>query len=155
MANPNLPPYLGSWDELVQALLHNPFLGSGGGPHPHLLQSLSERMRPRTEPSSPATALFVMAAALKDVASRLPDGQQSAIGNAIAQAADDWDEWYCGNGPRPNPHVVETVGELLAFAATLESGSLRAGIAAEAGALLQKSFGATGVGAAEVTSIAS
>jgi len=155
MAHPTLPPYLGTWDELVQALLNNPFLGSGGGPHPHLLQSLSERMRPRPEPSSPACALFVLAAALKDVASRLPEGQQGPLGSAIAQATDDWDEWYCGNGPRPNPHVVETVGELLGFAGALEPGSLRAGIAAEAGALLQKSFGAAGIGGATVTSIAS
>ncbi len=39
MSNPTLPPYLGTWDELLQALLHNPFLGSGGGgipPRTHL-----------------------------------------------------------------------------------------------------------------------
>jgi hypothetical protein len=155
MANPNLPPYLGSWDELVQALLHNPFLGSGRGPHPHLLQTHLERMGPVPDPWSPASSLFVVAAALKDVVSRLPEGQKSQLGTAISQAAADWEDWFCGNGPRPRPHVIETAGELLAFAGTLEAGALRTGIVREAGTLLEKSYGAAQSESGQVRSIAS
>jgi hypothetical protein len=154
MAHPNLPSYLGTWEELVQALLNNPFLGSGRGPQPHLLQSLTERKRPQADPWSPASALFVVAAGLKDIVSRLPEGQKSQLGTAILEAADDWEDWYCGNGPRPGPHVIETAGEILAFAGTLEAGALRSGIVREAGILLEKSFGA-GEEPAQVTSIAS
>jgi hypothetical protein len=152
MRKPVLPPYLGTWDELLQALLHNPFLGSGGGPRP--LMQAYENSNPQPQPWSPASALFVMAAALKDVVSRLPEGQNSQLGSAISEAVEDWDDWYCGNGPRPRPHVVETAGELLAFAGTLEAGSLRANIVRQAGVMLEKSFGAE-QGQAEVTAIAS
>jgi len=54
-------------------------------------------------------------AGLKDIASRLPKGQEG-LGSAISQASADWEDWYCGNGPRPVPHVTEIAGELLAFA---------------------------------------
>jgi hypothetical protein len=152
MAHPTLPPYLGTWDELVQALLNNPFLGSGRTPISHLMKTQSEG--PDPHPWTPATALFVVAAGLKDIVSRLPEGGKSQLGSALNQAVDDWDEWYCGNGPRPGPHVMQTAGELLAFAGTLEAGSLRTNIVRQAGTLLEKSFGAVGQ-AAQVTSIAS
>ena len=35
MNQTQLPPYLGSWEDMVKALLHNPTLGSGGWPAPH------------------------------------------------------------------------------------------------------------------------
>jgi hypothetical protein len=155
MAQPNLPSYLGTWDELVRELLHNPFLGSGHGPGPHGFRSLSDRQGPVPDPGSPASALFVVAAGLKDVVSRLPEGENSQIGSAIVSAADDWEDWFCGNGPRPHPNVIETVGQLLAFAGTLEVGALRTNIVREAGILLEKSFGVTVNQAAQVTSIAS
>lgn len=155
MSQANLPPYLGSWEHLVRELLNNPFLGSGGGPHPHLLQSASQRRGPVPDPWSPASALFVVAAGLRDIVSRMPEGQGSAMGAAVIQAADDWEDWFCGNGPRPRPHVVEAAGELLAFASTLESGTLRTNIVREAGTLLEKSFGVPVQQPAEITSIAS
>jgi len=155
MAHPTLPPYLGTWDELVQALLHNPFLGSGRAPLTHLLQSHTERANPEPSPWAPASALFVVAAGLKDIVSRLPEGPKSQVGSAIIQAADDWEDWFCGNGPRPGPHVMQTAGELLAFAGTLEAGALRTNIVREAGILLEKSFGAVAEQSAQVTSIAS
>ena len=69
-----------------------------------------------------------MAAGLKDIVSRLPEGQKSQLGTAIMEAAHDWEDWYCGNGPGPGPHVIETAGELLAFAGTQGAGGLRRGI---------------------------
>jgi hypothetical protein len=120
-----------------------------------MLRSLSERSGPQPDPWSAASALFVVAAGLRDIVSRLPQGQESPLGSAIVAAVDDWDEWYCGNGPHPRPHVIETAGELLAFANTLEAGMLRTNIVRQAGTLLQKSFGAMEKQSAEVTSIAS
>jgi hypothetical protein len=155
MAHPTLPSYLGTWDELVQALLQNPFLGSGRSPLSHLLQSRAERPEPQPSPWSLPSALFVVAAGLKDIVSRLPEGANTQIGGAIMQAVDDWEDWYCGNGPRPGPHVMQTVGELLAFAGTLEAGALRTNIVREASSLTEKSFGAAGEQPAQVTSIAS
>jgi hypothetical protein len=153
MAHPTLPSYLGTWDELVQALLLNPFLGSGRTPLSHL-QSRADRPQPEPSPWALPSALFVMAAGLKDIVSRLPEGANSQIGTAIMQAADDWEDWYCGNGPRPGPHVMQTAGELLAFAAILEAGSLRTNIVREASSLMEKSFDAAAA-PAQVTSIAS
>jgi hypothetical protein len=142
MAHPNLPSYLGTWEELVQALSNKPFLGSGRARQPQLLHSLTERKGPQPDPWSPACALFVVTAGLKDIVSRLPEGQKSQLGTAIMGAADDWEDWYCGNGPGPGPHVIETAREMLAFAGTLGAGGLRSGIVREAGILLEKSFGA-------------
>ena len=115
---------------------------------------MSERKGPQPDPWSSACALFVVAAGLKDIVSRLPEGQKSQLGTAIIGAADDWEDWYCGNGPRPGPHVIETAGEMLAFAGALGAGALRSGIVREAGILLEKSFGAAEE-PAQVTSIAS
>ena len=103
---------------------------------------------------SPGCALFVVAAGLKDIVSRLPEGQKSQLGTATIGAADDWEDWYCGNGPRPGPHVIETAGEMLAFAGTLGAGGLRSGIVREAGILIEKSFAAA-EGPAQDTSVAS
>jgi hypothetical protein len=147
IAHPNLPSYLGTWEELVQALLNNP-------KQPLLLQPLTERKGPQPDPWSPASALLVVAAGLKDIVSRLQEGQKSQLGTATIGAADDWEDWYCGNGPRPGPHVIETAGEMLAFAGTLGAGALRSAIVREAGILLEKSFGAAEE-PAQVTSIAS
>ena len=80
MAHPNLPSYLGTWEELVKALLNNPFLGSGRAPQPHLLLSLTERKGPQPDPWSPVSALFVVAAGRKDIVSRLPEGPEESTG---------------------------------------------------------------------------
>src|SRR5580704_9984256 len=60
-----LPSYLGTWEELVQALLNNPFLGSSRAQQPQLLHSPSERKRPQPDSWSSAYALSVLAAGLK------------------------------------------------------------------------------------------
>jgi hypothetical protein len=67
-----LPSYLGTWEELVQALLNIPFLGSSRAQQPHLLHPPTERKRPQPDSWSSAYALFVVAAGLKDIVSRLP-----------------------------------------------------------------------------------
>jgi hypothetical protein len=152
MANPSLPPYLGTWEELVQALLHNPFLGGGRGPHPHALEALKERLGPAPDPWSPTASLLVLAASLRDLASHLPEGQKG-LGAAISQTVADWEDGICPP-PRPRPHVIAAAVELLAFADTIEAGSLRTNMVREAGTILEKSF-ATGGQGKQVTSIAS
>jgi len=156
MSQPTLPPYLGSLEELIQALLHNPYLGSGRGGRPHLHQAQVE-LNPQPLPPSPSpgTALFVSAIAMRDIASRMSDGANNPIANAVGQAVADWEDWYCGTPPQPHPHVLGTVVELLGFAASLAPGSLRNGLAQEAGTLLQKSFGTAAAKPVAVTSIAS
>src|ERR1700693_3770468 len=81
VAHPNLPSYLGTWEELVKALSNNPFVGSGRAPQPHLLHSLTERKGPQPDLWSPASALFVVAAGLKDMVSRLPEGPEESTWN--------------------------------------------------------------------------
>jgi hypothetical protein len=106
MSHPNLPPYLGSWEELINKLLHNPYLGSGAWPPPgpHPPQTHLERSEPQPSPWLPAANLIVLAAAVKDIASRLPESQKSLAG-AISAAVADWEDGICPP-PRPHPHVI-------------------------------------------------
>ena len=41
---PWVPPYFGTWEQLVNELLHNPFLGSGRGGYPPCVQTNILRM---------------------------------------------------------------------------------------------------------------
>ena len=154
MAHPNLPSYLGTWEELVQALSNKPFLGSGRAPQPHLLHSRTERKGPQPDAWSPACALFVVAAGLKDIVSRLPEGQNSQLGRAIMGALTTGKTGTAATDQPPGPHVIATAGEMLAFAGTWGPVGLRSGIVREAGVLLEKSFRAAEE-PAQVTSIAS
>src|ERR1051325_832900 len=80
-----LPPYFGSWDDLIAALMHNPYLGSGHGPpgpH-HLMMSRglgSLATGPSPEPWDPSplpwrhvVQAFVAAVSVRDLASRVTD----------------------------------------------------------------------------------
>ncbi len=51
-----VPPYFGSYERLLQELLHNPFLGSGQG-HPHLAHA-EARFKPQPDPWHDAQARF-------------------------------------------------------------------------------------------------
>jgi hypothetical protein len=46
VSTPVLPPYLGSYEDLVNALLHNPFLGGGRGPGPRRLKADDVELNP-------------------------------------------------------------------------------------------------------------
>jgi hypothetical protein len=149
MAHPTLPSYLGTWEELVQALLHNPFLGSGRGPRTHA----DELMKgPHPDPWSPTASLLVMAAGLRDIAAHLPEGQRG-LGSAILQTVADWEDGICPP-PRPKPHVILAAVELLAFAETVEAGGLRSALVREAGAIMEKSFAGETGKSTQVTAIA-
>jgi len=162
MSTPALPPYLGSWDDLVNALLHDPFLGSGRGGRPHLTHTVaSEMLRmgaggspvagPRPEPWSPASA-FISLVSLRVVAEQMPEGREAQYlgefaNRAIAELIDD----YCGTHPRPwpwpgpPPWVFQIVSELAIAANAMQAGDLREGLMATAGTLAQRGLEVGGV----------
>jgi hypothetical protein len=125
-----LPASLGDYGRLLQALLHNPFLGSGHDGPPHHLHKRMPNPEPdpwRSEsgPVSAAVAGFVSAAVAKATAGGLGDkGKEikAAANASIAQLMDD----YCGTPPKkwpwpwpgPPPWNWLIVSELTAVAQT-------------------------------------
>ena len=145
MSHPTLPAYLGTWDELLQALLHNPFLGSGkGGPQPKLeLDELRKSAPTGIHVHSPAVALLLSGIGAKLTALRLKDATlRSEMVSAAEQALADWEDDFCGTPPHPYPWVFVTAVELVTFANSLPQGPLQAEVIRVAGQLIQKSFGA-------------
>lgn len=166
MSNPGLPPYLGSWEELINALLHNPFLGSvlqfGPSPNPWFRPSPTigpppnpwfgmpwQHPGPGPDPAPPATMFLVYMSSLKVAASLLPEGQQrseleSSIERTIAAFLDD----YCGTRthpwppPGPPPWVFTTASALTAVANSFQEGSLRNALLQVVSQLMQKAFAA-------------
>ncbi|SRR5712692_1281647 len=145
MSNPTLPPYLGTWDELLQALLHNPFLGSGSGgipPRTHL-EELRSIQPTSVNPHSPAASLIFSAIGTKLTAGRISDAKlRNEMISAASQSLADYEDEFCGTPPRPHPWVFVLAIELTSFANTLPQGNLQTEILNVAGQLIQKSFGA-------------
>jgi hypothetical protein len=150
MNNPMSPSYLGSWDELVNALLHNPFLGGGrGGVPPRVKAEMSREGGPEMGPQpdpwfvSTATSFLTSLIALKQVASHL-DGEGRAFERAADRALEEMLDEFCGTAPhvppRPWPLVVGV--ELIAFARSLPDGELKSRIIAIGGTVVQRSVGA-------------
>jgi hypothetical protein len=147
MSTPPLPPYLGSWEELVKALLHNPFLGSPWPPHHALRAAMLSAGVPESGPSPdpwlPAVSLLISEISLRDIASRLPAGKSrnelvSAADEGLSKFIDD----FCGTPPHPRPIVFLAAAELAAFGSSLAEGALRNQIFEVAGQLIQRTFGA-------------
>jgi hypothetical protein len=151
-----LPPYLGSEEQLIQELLHNPFLGSSHTP-PHRLMSDRAAVRESSHPHSGGgniahhvAALLVSAATAKDTASAVGNKEAAnqittSAENAISQALDD----FCGTPPRavpwpfpgPRPWVWEIASQLTATANTLQEGSLRTSLIQISGHVIEKGMG--------------
>lgn len=170
MNDPWLPPYLGSWEELVNAELHNPFLGSGSHGRPPSI--LSEEMRmagpipvpwrmgpspdswhlgPIPLPWRLAVSYLVSTISLKEAASHLQDEQlkkelTERAELSISRFIDD----YCGTGrsrphiprpwPGPPPWIQPTVSALVMVAHSYSEGNFRNEILNVAGALTQAAF---------------
>ncbi len=96
------------------------------------------------QPRSPAVALFVSAAAIKEIASKLPEGQiRRDLVSAADQSLAEWEDDYCGTHP-PHPLAAFALAsELAVFANSLQEGTLRTSILQEAGQIAQKGFGGT------------
>jgi hypothetical protein len=101
---PWLPPYLGSWEDLISGLRHDPFLGSGDGPPRPLSVMLGARpsaMEPNPSPWRHVVEGFVAAVNVMDLASRVSDEvvrkeMEQSAGQSIVQLLED----YCGTPPR-------------------------------------------------------
>jgi hypothetical protein len=141
MSHPQLPPYLGSWEELVNALLHNPTLGSGaGGPH-----RMAHHHPPRP---NEFTSVLLAQLSLRQAAARLPKEQGNDVMARIDQTVADEIDFICGNGipilwlnppgpPPPNWMYSVVVSELVLIANTLQTGGLRSDVERVAGSLLE------------------
>jgi len=158
-----LPPYFGSYEELLNFLLHHPF-GSGRGGHPYQTHlNLVEEPVPspwRTaypSPAQQAVALLISAATAKETASAMTDGvaakQVATSADAsIAEVIDD----YCGTPPRkvpwpfpgPPPWVWEIASQLTVAANALQEGSLRTSLLQISGRVIEKGLGQGKMGAA-------
>src|SRR5689334_5514841 len=160
-----LPPYFGSWDDLIAALMHNPYLGSGHGPPGprHLMMSGGPGVSaagPSTDPWGPSpepwrhvVQAFVAAVSVRDLASHVADQtvrqqMEASANHTITQLLED----YCGTPPRvwpwpwpgPPPWVIGIASELNAIANTVQEGSLRHGLHEVAGQVAARGFTARG-----------
>jgi hypothetical protein len=132
MTTPYVPPYFGSWEELVRSLINNPFLGGGTQtPHPLLAYMLQQQRPPHIGPPDPGpmdianflrtgitselnpqplpprsiTSLFVFQLAVRDLTSRLPKEQGAEMTARLDEAVSDEIDFVCGNVPHPHPPI--------------------------------------------------
>lgn len=146
---PWVPPYFGSYAELVNALLHDPFLGSGrpSGPVPR-----AEEINPQPlPPRNPVISYLGTLAGMQELAKNIPNAavaKQVAAGaeSAFAAFLDD----YCGTPPHqipwpwpgPPPWVIGLASELVSVANTYSAGSFREGMLSMAGRIAEKGLAA-------------
>ncbi|HTS65702.1 MAG TPA: hypothetical protein VMH28_26950 [Candidatus Acidoferrales bacterium] len=159
---PWVPPYLGSWEQLIDAVLHDPTLGSGRGKRPYVthLDAFEENRYadpPPPRPWTPAASYLLSAISTLVAAESLPDGAQKTevIGRAN-QVIDDFIDDFCGTPPHPwpfpwpwpgpAPWVMPVVSELTVIANGFQQGAMRDAVQAAAGKMLQKALSSTGVG---------
>ncbi|MGH9714014.1 MAG: hypothetical protein ACRD5M_12025 [Candidatus Acidiferrales bacterium] len=154
-----VPPYFGSYEQLVRELLHNPFLGSPQPP-PHNLMLQPRSADPQPSPwrtdagnvAEHAVLLLISAATAKETASAVANKEtanqiNASAENAINEVLDD----FCGTPPRnvpwpfpgPPPWVWEIASQLSAAANTLQEGSLRTSLLQISGRVIEKGLGQT------------
>jgi hypothetical protein len=158
---PWVPPYFGSYEQLVNELLHDPFLGSGR-PRPHATTLLSSHAEPHPDPWSVAAgpqpqpwrtspvAYLATLVSLEELSHSVKDQavahQLSTTANrAISAFIDD----FCGTPPGripwpwpgPPPWAVTLASELVALANTAHAGSYREGLMRVAGRIAERSLG--------------
>ena len=155
MTTTYVPPYFGSWEELVKSLINNPFLGSGTPtPHPllaYMLQrpphvgppdpgpvdianflraGITSELNPQPLPPRSITSLFVFQLAVRDLTSRLPKDQGVDMTARLDQAISDEIDFVCGNVPHhpipgPSPFAFAVAGELNLIGNIMQEGTLR------------------------------
>jgi hypothetical protein len=168
MSTPWVPPYFGSWEELVRSVLHNPFLGSGT--HHPLLAYLQQRpphigppdpgpldvasflnpgviaaLNPQPLPPRWMTAIFVAQLSVKDLTSRLPKEQGGELTSSLEQTIADEIDFVCGNVPHihgpipgPSPFAFAIAAELNLMGNTMQEGTLRNAVLELAGQIVNK-----------------
>jgi hypothetical protein len=148
--HPWIAPYFVSWDDLVRALLNNPFLGSGDGPpRPQSLMpgAWPYAMDPQPVPWRHVVEGFVAAVNARDLASQVSDDgirkeMEQSASRSIAKLLDDYCPTPPWPGPGPAPWVIAIASELNAIANTLQEGGLRKGLQEVAGQVVATGFGA-------------
>jgi hypothetical protein len=159
-----VPPYFGSWEDLVRAVLQNPFLGSGTTPfhQTHLFQThptgtesvesllrnpaLASALNPQPLPPREAVAaMLVFQIGLRDLASRLPREQGSELNSRLNQMIEDEIDDICGTPPNihwpipgPPPFALVVATELNLIANAMQEGTIREGVLEIANRIMQK-----------------
>jgi hypothetical protein len=154
MDAPWVPPYFGSWDHLVQELLGNPFLGSGGGPrHLPRVEALTtgpggadgEAANPQPQPWRAGAAGYLVSVLGLREAAAIAGERGAEVVRSADRAIDQFIDDYCGTPwhvpwpvPGPGPWVYGLATQLSLIANTLQQGELRAAILQLAGRVISK-----------------
>jgi len=128
---PWVPPYFGSWADLISYVLHNPF-GPSRGPSP-------DPWRLAVSGLVTAVNAKVLAATLEGA---LRKQAEESASSAIARILDD----YCGTPPKavpwpfpgPPPWLIPIAEQLSGIANMVEAGPLRDGLNQVAGQVMQR-----------------
>jgi len=163
-----VPPYLGSWEQLVNTLLNNPFTASGHPGVHYTTHSNTEARYPDLPPPRPwlpALSYLLAAITTKAVAQELPSGPEikTVIDRATQTITDVIDNicrtpwtWPPRVPPPPPPPINPFVdppwapwaalSELTVIANTLQQGLLKEEVRQAARQMLQQLLASTGVG---------
>jgi len=144
MSVPILPSYLGTWDELIQWELSEPWLGFRGY-LPKVTTDPQTRMSRSPNPWPWVVNALVNAVAVRALAATMPHGAarnqlRASADAAIQQVLDD----YCGTPPRlvpwpwpgPPPWVFTIASQLTATANTMSAGPMRENLLEVAGQMV-------------------
>jgi hypothetical protein len=141
MSTPILPPYFGSYEDLVNALLHNPSLGSGRPPT-HRLSADEVELNPQPLPPGPpdpmrnaAVRYLGSLVSMKELARNMSQEAGQSIAAAAETGIQAFLDDFCGTPPRripwpwpgPPSWVLPLASELVS-AANAESGAFREGL---------------------------
>ena len=151
--SPWVPPYFGSYEQLLQALLHDPTLGSGHG-RPHLTHLESRTAPPpdhgkavsgpgEPDPWRSAAASLILKVSLVELGARLPKEQGTAFVAGLEQSIADDIDFYCGTPypwPGPHPWGFVIASELSLYANTLQEGGLQTAIVNVATTMVRRSL---------------
>jgi len=160
MSDPWVPPYFGSWEQLLQESLVNPFLGSGRGGRPYKVYAMRgpqpdpwraayAMSEPSPDPWRAAAAYILSALTIRDAAEKLADTRlRSNIAQQVNSALEQFIDDYCGTPPHPRPwpwagpvpYVFPLVSELTLIANTLAPGMLKTSLEQISTTVLEKGF---------------
>jgi len=158
MDAPWVPPYFGSYEQLVQELLGNPFLGGGGTPPRPRVEALSAgpvpdpwragpTEYPEPSPWRGAPGYLVSVLALREAAAGAGDAGAGTVRSA-QRAIDQFIDDYCGTTwhipwpvPGPGPWVFGLASQLSLIANTLQPGELHNAVQNLAGQVVRKGVG--------------
>jgi hypothetical protein len=159
MSDPWVPPYMGSYQELVNFVLTHPYGLAGEPGRPSTWEMMAVRpgigpppvpwmaFGPSPSPWLAAVSILVQAVNVKQIAASLPEGDlrtqlDARADDSIDRVLDDW----CGTRPPwpwpgPPPWVIGIASQLTAVANSVQSGFVREELIRIAGRALEKSAG--------------